>query len=60
MTWEVTVTRDGESVITIGSNHLAGRDITEDDERAIETAAQHLLSFIGKALGGDERKETKP
>lgn len=47
MNWEVTVTRNGESVVTLGSNHLSGRDLSADDETAIRTAAAHLLSFAG-------------
>jgi hypothetical protein len=47
--WYVTVERDGEQVVTIGYNHLSGRDISSADEQAIHTAALSLLGFIGHA-----------
>jgi hypothetical protein len=43
----VTVSREGEEIVTIGSNCLSGREITPEDEAAIRTAAKHLLAFIG-------------
>lgn len=45
--WAVTVERNGEQVVTIASNCLSGRDLSADDERIIETAARHLLAFLG-------------
>lgn len=45
--WAVTVERNGEQVVTLASNCLAGRDLSADDERVIRMAAQHLLSFVG-------------
>lgn len=48
--WAVTVERDGEQVVTIASNHLSGRDLSPDDEHAIETAALHLLAFLGRSV----------
>jgi hypothetical protein len=45
--WAVTVERDGESILTLGSNHLAGRDFIDGDEDTIRTVARHLLAFIG-------------
>jgi hypothetical protein len=47
MSWSVSVERDGENVVTIASNCLSGRDLSPEDEEAIRTAAQHLLSFVG-------------
>lgn len=47
--WAVTVRRNGEEIVTIESNSLAGREISPEDEKAIETAAHHLLSFIGRS-----------
>ena len=38
---------DGEKIVTIETNCLAGRDLLPGDEDAIRTAAHHLLSFIG-------------
>ncbi len=45
--WSVTVTRNGEDVVTIESNCLSGREISPEDEAVISTAAHHLLAFIG-------------
>lgn len=45
--WEVSVTVNGENVLTIGHNHLAGVEMTPELETAIEMAAHHLLSFLG-------------
>lgn len=50
--WSVTVERDGEEIITIESNGLAGREISEEDERVIRVCALHLLSFIGDQVSG--------
>lgn len=46
--WSVTVTRNGEDVITISSNGLSGRELSVEDEKVIRTAADHLLAFVGK------------
>lgn len=45
--WSVTVERNGEQIVTIETNCLAGREISTEDEEAIRTAAHHLLAFIG-------------
>jgi hypothetical protein len=45
MNWSVTVELDGEQVVTISHNCLAGHP--EPNEEAIRTAAHHLLAFIG-------------
>lgn len=45
--WAVTVERDGELVVTLAMSHLAGRDLSPEDERVIRLAAEHLLAFIG-------------
>ncbi len=45
--WSVTVSRNGEEIVTIESNSLSGREIGPEDGAAIRTAARHLLSFIG-------------
>ena len=52
--WAVTVERNGESVLTIETNCLSGRDLSADDERVIRMAAQHLLSFVGTAAATKE------
>lgn len=44
----VTVYRNGESVVTIETNCLSGRDISQADEEAIRWAAHNLLGFIGE------------
>ena len=46
--WSVTVSRDGEEIVTIESNFLSGREISAADEDAIRTAARNLLFFIGE------------
>ncbi|MEH2501195.1 hypothetical protein V1290_000006 [Bradyrhizobium sp. AZCC 1578] len=47
--WEVSVSVNGESILTIGHNHLAGA--SEIDAGVIENCAHHLLAFIGRPLG---------
>ena len=47
--WSVSVSRNHDVLITIESNHMAGKaDMTVDDERAIITAAEHLHGFLGQ------------
>lgn len=46
--WSVTVTRNGEALVTIESNCLSGRDLRAEDERVIRMAARHLLAFVGE------------
>ena len=45
--WAVTVERNGEKIVTIESYCLSGREISEEDERVIRMAANHLLGFVG-------------
>lgn len=45
--WAVTVSRNGEDIVTIESNCLSGREIGPEEELAIRIAANHLLAFIG-------------
>lgn len=52
--WGVDVRVNGEHVLTIESNCLSGRELSDVDEEAIRTAAQHLLAFVG-----DESSEAK-
>ena len=47
--WAVLVQVDGETVLTIGHNHLAGVDDIDQHAETIRTAANHLLGFIGDA-----------
>jgi hypothetical protein len=45
--WAVTVWRNGEEIVTIETNCLSGREISDEDEKVIGIAARHLLGFIG-------------
>lgn len=45
--WSVTVSRNGEKVVTIETDMLSGREIDHVDEQTIRIAAHHLLAFIG-------------
>lgn len=45
--WSVSVERDGENVVTIESNCLSGRDLSEQDRATIRHCAAHLLAFVG-------------
>lgn len=59
--WAVSVEVDGKHILTIESNFLAGVENIAEHEGTIETAARHLLSFIGRDAvhihqhGGGER-----
>lgn len=53
--WSVSVSRNGENVVTIETNMLTGRELDEADERTVRTAAHHLLAFVGDAVGIDPR-----
>lgn len=46
--WRVECSINGKVALAIESNCLCGRDLTEEDEEAIEEMASHLLAFIGK------------
>jgi len=45
--WRVSVETSGETIVSIEPEMLAGREISDEDEVLIRTAAHHLLSFIG-------------
>jgi len=47
--WAVTVERNGENVVTLASNCHGGRDLSDEDERIVRLAADHLSAFIGQA-----------
>jgi hypothetical protein len=55
--WAVTVERNGENVVTIESNCLSGREISEEDEEVIRNCAYHLLSFIGDGIPVSEERK---
>ncbi len=54
MHWSVSVTRDGETIVTIESNCLSGRDLSPEDEDTIRLAAKHLLAFVGTKHPAEE------
>jgi len=45
--WEVEVRIAGETVLTIGPDHYAGRELSEEECRAVTTCGEHLISFAG-------------
>jgi hypothetical protein len=46
--WSVTVSRNGDDVVTIANTHLSGRaELSDEDRRVIRMAGEHLLSFVG-------------
>lgn len=45
--WEVVVRLSGQSVLTIGHNHLSGASNIDDYADAVRRCGNHLLSFIG-------------
>ena len=47
--WSVTVAVNGEDVLTIDSESLAGKsELSEMELDAIRTAGEHLLAFAGE------------
>ncbi len=49
--WSVTVSVDGEVVLTIESNSLSGLPNVTDYREQVLMAADHLISFIGREDG---------
>lgn len=49
-TWEVIVSMNGESILTIGTNILTGAEMTPEYEAAVRGAARHLLAFLGDTV----------
>lgn len=46
--WSVEIRRDGESILVIESNCMAGKDpLTDEELRVIRKAARQLLAFAG-------------
>jgi hypothetical protein len=45
--WRVVVFADGEQILAIEPEMLAGADITDDYADTIRHCARHLLSFVG-------------
>ena len=60
--WAVTVEVNGENILTIGHNHLAGIENIDDYADVVRNCGQHLLSFIGTvriAVDGEVMAEKK-
>lgn len=56
--WLVTVESHGETLVTIESEGMGGKDnLTEGELKLIRTAAEHLLAFAGEAGEGFEVPE---
>jgi len=53
--WAVTVERNGQKVVTLSSNHLSGRDLSEQDLDVIRLAGENLLAFAGKNIKAEGR-----
>ncbi len=51
--WSVTVSRNGENILTTESNCLSGRNLSDEDEACIRNCVQHLLSFVGEPRRGE-------
>ena len=49
--WSVTVSVDGDEVVTIESNSLSGVENVSDYREQIVAAADHLIAFIGREDG---------
>ncbi|MGV0879479.1 hypothetical protein V6767_20300 [Martelella sp. FLE1502] len=47
--WRVAVEISGELIVSIETEMLAGRELSEQDEATVEAAARHLLGFIGRS-----------
>jgi hypothetical protein len=46
--YSVTVSKDGEAILTIEREMVAGKsDLTPEDEAAIRDAGEHLMAFAG-------------
>lgn len=45
--WAVTVSRNGQAIVTIESIFMSGRELSEEDERIIRLAVRQLEGFIG-------------
>lgn len=49
--YAVTVFKDGEAILTIEREMLAGKsELSPDDEDAIRDAGEHLRSFVGPEI----------
>ena len=51
--WSVTVRSGGDEIVTMESNHLSGRELSDEDREIIRVAARSLLAFVGDAVAID-------
>jgi hypothetical protein len=47
--WGVDVRVNGKHVLTIESNCVFGKDLSDIDKDAIRLAASHLMAFVGES-----------
>jgi hypothetical protein len=48
--WSVTVTVNGEEILTIDTQSLSGKaDLSDEELDAIRFAGHHLLGFVGES-----------
>jgi len=46
--WEVSVSVNGETILTIGHSHLCGVENISDYAGDVRNCAQHLLALVGE------------
>jgi len=44
----ITISRNGEPILTIETNHLSGKDLDHEDEKVVMACINDVLSFLGK------------
>lgn len=54
--WSVTVECEGQTVLTISSQHIGGLSDLDPWASTIRGCAQHLLGFVGQPGSGDEER----
>lgn len=52
--WGVDVRLNGERVLTIESNCLSGRDLSDEELEAVYQCALHLIGFCGRTAENKE------
>ena len=45
--YAVTVSKYGEDILTIEHECLSGKELSDDESRAVWEAGEHLMSFVG-------------
>jgi hypothetical protein len=58
--FSVTVSRNGERLVTIETTVLSGRELSDEDEDCIRNAARHLLGFVGNKINDDDESFPPP